>query len=77
MSTGEALARGSAMDQVRYEAKRLLSEYSNNLETSKPEIISNLKEYGREEAGILVEKVVVWDNGSIDIEFGPMLCFAD
>lgn len=65
--------RGLRMDSVEAEAKNLLKEYEGKIETSKPEIVSELKEFGREVVGIKVENVVVWDNGSIDIDFGVMI----
>lgn len=73
MSITELITRGMKMDMVKGEAKSLLKEYSDVLETSKPEIVSNLTEFALEEAGIKVERVVVWDQGSIDIDFGPVL----
>jgi len=69
--------RTRKINMVRDEAKSLLKEFANELETSKPMIVSDLKEYGHEIAGIIVEDVKVWDNGSIDLHFGPMLSETD
>jgi hypothetical protein len=71
-SNTEFMRRGLAMEKVRNEAKYLLREYADRIETSKPEIISNLVEMAREEAGIRVTNVVIWDQGSVDIDFGEM-----
>lgn len=71
-SNTEFMKRGFAMEKVRNEAKYLLREYADRIETSKPEIISNLVEMAREEAGIRVTNVVIWDQGSVDIDFGEM-----
>lgn len=68
----EMMKRGIAMDKVKGEAQALLREYAGEIETSKPDIISNLSEFAREEAGIRLTKVVVWDQGSIDVEFGEL-----
>lgn len=67
------IIRGVAMRKVQHEAENLLREYADIIETSKPEIVSNLKEFALEEAGIKLSKVIVWDQGSIDIDFGPMV----
>ncbi len=68
----DMMKRGIAMEKVKNEAKALLREYAGSIETSKPEITSNLYEYAREEAGIRINRVVIWDQGSIDVEFGDM-----
>ena len=73
ISIGEALKRVEAMHKVKEKAKELLREYAGNIETSKPEIVSNLTEFALEEAGIRVKNVIVWDQGSIDVEFGKLL----
>lgn len=73
ISIGEALKRVDAMHKVKEEAKELLREYAGNIETSKPEIVSNLNEFALEEAGIRLKNVIVWDQGSIDVEFGKLL----
>ena len=67
------LERGIRMQKVEAEAKILLAEYEGNLERAKPEIKSNLNEFAREEAGIRLTNVVIWDNGSIDVDFGLMV----
>jgi len=67
------IMRGLAMNKVQREAKNLLREYADNIEMGKTEITSNLKEFAIEEAGIRLERVVVWDQGSIDIDFGKMI----
>jgi len=67
------LERHDRMTKCKTEAKRLLVEYADTLETSKPTIVSDLKEFGPEVAGIIINDVVVWDNGSIDLSFGKMV----
>lgn len=67
------LERGVRMSQVENKARELLRQHSSNLETSKPQIISEINEYAREEAEIRLNNVVIWDNGSIDIEFGTLI----
>lgn len=64
------LERDYRMKEVEAEAKSLISEYAGEFATAKPEIVSNLKEFALEEAKIRLDNVVVWDNGSIYIEFG-------
>lgn len=65
-------SRGYRMQKVEVEAKSLLEEYKDVLETSKPEIKSNLNEFALEEAGIRLTNIVIWDQGSIDVEFGAL-----
>lgn len=65
--------RGLRMFDVRTEAIRLLHQHSPNFETAKPEIVSDLKEYAYEVAGIKVKQVTVWDNGTVDIDFGDVV----
>jgi len=67
------LERGIRMQKVEAEAKELLKEYAEVLETSKPEIKSNLNEFALEEAGIELTNVVIWDQGTIDVEFGKFV----
>ena len=69
----ELIERGYAITKVEKEMKNLLQEYSDKIETSKPEIISTIKEFGHEVANIKIKNVVIWDNGSADIEFGPIM----
>lgn len=65
--------RGKAMNMVSAEAKKLLVEHKNTLEVSKNEIISDLKEFGYEIARIKVLEVQIWDNGEVNISFGPLV----
>jgi len=67
------LERGTRIMKVKEEAKVLLKEYSDILETSKPEIKSNLNEFALEEAGIKITDMVIYDEGSISLEFGKMV----
>lgn len=69
----EVLNRGVAMEKVKCEAEELLREYEGRIETSKPEIISNLNEFALEDAGIRLRNVIVWDQGTIDVDFGELL----
>jgi hypothetical protein len=69
----EFMKRGIAMEKVKNEAKALMREYTDRIETHKPEITSNIVEMAHEEAGIRVTNVVIWDQGSVDIDFGEML----
>lgn len=69
----EALSRGIAMEKVKCEAEELLREYQGRIETSKPEIISNLNEFALEDARIRLRNVIIWDQGTIDVDFGELL----
>lgn len=65
--------KGLRMEKVEAEAKNLLREHKGNLEMASREIKSDLKEFAYEIAGIRLSNVVVWGNGSVDLDFGTLV----
>lgn len=62
--------RGQRMELVKRYTRVMLEGNKNKVERAKPYIKNEIIEYGYEVAGIKVESVNIWDNGSVDIYFG-------